>query len=361
MRVVLANSVRELGGEEVWEVRFAKFLLANQDQVRFFVRPGKFSEVVKKEGFSVVEFPMRFDWDIFAIKKFQKELKNFQAELVMFNARRDFRIGVIGAGWAGVPLKIKRSWFLKSSIWDKFYYNRVDYVVCLSKNIESLFKKKLGLSPNKIFYLPNGAQLERFEKVDGSRFRNQLGIKQDELLIGISARLEKHKRQADLIQAGKILVEKGYKIKIAFAGDGKNRASLEKLVDELRMREFVRFLGFVERIEEFLLSLDLFVFCSEFEGMPLAVLEAMASAKPIITTSLPGIIEIIEDGKDGLFYSVGDINQLAEKIELLIKDKNLREKIAQSARDRVEKEFSETKLFEQFRQWLDRKLMEKRG
>ena len=305
---------------------------------------------------------MRFDFDIFAIKKFQKELQSFQAEVVMFNARRDFRIGMIGAGWAKIPLKIqyKGSSFLTGWFLNKFYYHWVDYVICVSKEIEELFKKKLKLAGDKIFYLPNGVELARFNNLDGGGFRKKLGLNQDELLIGMSARLDKRKRQADLIQAGKILIDKGYKIKIALAGDGRNRANLEKLVDELRMREKVVFLGFVEKIEEFLLSLDLFVFCSEFEGMPLAVLEAMASAKPIIATSLPGIIEIMDDRKDGLLYPVGDINQLAEKIELLLKDKNLRERFAKSARERVEKKFSEIELFKQFREWLERKLKEKK-
>ena len=102
MKIALFNSCRYLGGAEFWQVRFAKFLRESGDEVRFFLRPGKFSELVRKEGFALQEPAMRFDLNLLSLGQIWMGLREFSPDVVLFNDQRDLRLGVIAAGLAGV-------------------------------------------------------------------------------------------------------------------------------------------------------------------------------------------------------------------------------------------------------------------
>jgi len=361
MKVALLNSCRYLGGAELWQIRLAKFLAAQKDEVKFLVKPGRFADLVKKEGFASVSIPMAFDLDIFSICKIFRELKSFQPDAVIFNDQRDLRLGVLAASRAKVPLKIQRKgWsFLKGSFRDRFYYSRVDYVAAVSKDIEHLFKEKLNMGDSRLYYLPNGVSLDRFQNLDPLALRKKISASPDEILLGMAGRLEKQKRQADLIRAAQILTRRGHKVRVILAGEGKARQSLEKLALNIGVAQLVSFLGFVEKVEEFLVGLDIFVFCSEQEGMPNAVLEAFAAARPVVAAEIAGVRELIENGKSGLLYSAGDVDALAGLIERLIQDPALRGNLASAARHAVEEKVAERKIFLGFREWLSQKLKEK--
>ena len=116
----------------------------------------------------------------------------------------------------------------------------------------------------------------------------------------------------------------------------------------------------MDKIEEFLRGLDIFVFCSEWEGMPNAVLEAMASGKPVVATDIEGVRELIEDGKSGLLYQAGDVDALARCIERLIQDREYAERLGEFAWRRVEEKFSEQRIFEEFRNRLIGALKDRR-
>jgi glycosyltransferase involved in cell wall biosynthesis len=357
MKAALVNSCRFIGGSELWQVRFAKFLKSQGDQAKFYLRPGKFSEHVEKEGFPVIEIAMRSDLDIFSALKFYQEFKAYKPDVVIFNDQRDLRLGSIAAKNAGVPLKIQsKAWsYLKGSFRDRFFYRRIDVVVCVSRAIENLFAEKLNLDQSRLHYLPYGIDLERFQGLDKKALRKKVGAGDDEFLLGMTGRMVKQKRQSDLIRAAKALCERGHKLKVVLAGEGKDRPGLEDLARELGLTERVIFLGFVEKIEEFLADLDIFVFCSEQEGMPNAVLEALASGTPVIAASIPGVDELIESGKNGLLYPVGDVPALAGSIESLLNGKISGPGLGKAAVKRIAENFDERKIFTGFREWLIQK------
>jgi glycosyltransferase involved in cell wall biosynthesis len=347
-----------VGGAELWQVRFAKFLQAQGDQVYFFLRPGKFAELVEKRGFELSRIQMGFDLDPVGIFELYRGFKKFRPEVVIFNDQRELRLGVISAGLARVPLKVQRKGFsfLKGSLRDRLYYGRLDYVVAVSRAIEELYREKLGMGSERLIYLPNGVNLDRFDKVDGKALRKKLGIADDEILIGMAGRLERQKRQGDLIRAGKLLVERGYKIRVALAGEGRDRQSLARLATGIGMDKRVAFLGFLDSIEEFLAGLDIFVFCSEWEGMPNTVLEAMAAGRPVVAADIAGVREVIEHGKNGLLYEAGKVEELAERVESLIRDRGRAERMGAEARATISERFDERKIFLDFLGWLRKKV-----
>jgi glycosyltransferase involved in cell wall biosynthesis len=361
MKVALANSCQFLGGAEFWQIRFARFLQAAGDEVKFFLRPGEFFDLVKRQGHHPVEIAMGHDLDIFSIIRFYRGLKIFQPEVVIFNDQRDLRLGAISAGMADVPLKLQRKgWsYLKGSFRDRFYYKRVDYVACLSESITRLFVEKLNMPKSRLYHLPNGVELDRFQNADPGALRRSLGAGDGEVLLGMAGRLARQKRQSDLVRAAKILQGRGLKLRVVLAGEGRERPNLEALVRELEMSASVHLLGFVDKIEEFLAGLDVFVFCSEWEGMPNAVLEAMACGKPVVAANIPGVKELIENEKNGILYPPGDVQVLAARLERLVKDRPLAAELGQAARKTIEQKFDERKIFLAFREWLMQRLKEK--
>jgi glycosyltransferase involved in cell wall biosynthesis len=101
----------------------------------------------------------------------------------------------------------------------------------------------------------------------------------------------------------------------------------------------IEFLGFREDIPKLIQAMDIFVLPSLSEGHPLALLEAMASEKPVVATDVGGLREVVEDGKAGILVPPKDPRALADKIMMLIKNKELAQEMAISGRTRVVKVF----------------------
>ena len=150
----------------------------------------------------------------------------------------------------------------------------------------------------------------------------------------------------ELMAAAKGLVGRGYDVKVVLVGDDIYRHSrsykerLLSLVGSAGLRDRVIFTGFREDIPELLASFDIFVLPSRSEGFGRVNLEAMAMARPVISTNIGGIPEIVLDGITGILVPPGDSEALSRAITVLLDDPHLRERMGREGRRRVEKHFS---------------------
>lgn len=152
------------------------------------------------------------------------------------------------------------------------------------------------------------------------------------LFVGAIGKL---KGEKDLIRALAILRDGKPNLKVSFLGYGAE--SLKEYCDELEITDFVEYLGAVsmdERVRFFQQS-DIFVLPTYAEAMPMSVIEAMAAGLPVISTQVGGIPELIEDGADGLLFTPGDVNALAEKISFLLNNKDARIRIGNKAKQKA--------------------------
>ncbi|MDY6866960.1 MAG: glycosyltransferase [Chloroflexota bacterium] len=167
-------------------------------------------------------------------------------------------------------------------------------------------------------------------------------------LIFSVSQLAERKGYPVLLEACKILAERGCDFDCMIAGDGPERAILERLREEYQLQDRVQLLGIVfqEQLVDYLNQTDIFVLpCvtaanGDMDGVPVALMEAMAMELPVISTYVSGIPELIEDGQSGLLVEERDAVALADAIQRLLEDQKLRQDLGKGGRCKVSQEYN---------------------
>jgi glycosyltransferase involved in cell wall biosynthesis len=195
-----------------------------------------------------------------------------------------------------------------------------------------------------IYIVHYGVDLKSFFPIEKKEKRKTPII----LSIG---RLVEKKGFSYLIKACEILVEKGYKFHCQIVGDGPLRDFLQTLIDQKNLGDHVKLVGvvFQENIRNYLNQAEIFALpCviaanGDRDGVPNVLIEAMAMKLPVISTNIIGIPELIRDGRDGLLVPQKDEVALADTIEFLLKNEDLRHLYGKEGRARIEEDFNLTK------------------
>ncbi|MGH2874087.1 MAG: glycosyltransferase [Solirubrobacteraceae bacterium] len=190
--------------------------------------------------------------------------------------------------------------------------------------------------PDAIRVIYNG--IDRPLKPGGDR-SSGLRPSDDTPLIGAVGRLYHEKDYPNLIRAVALLVARGRAVRCVIVGDGPCEAQLRALIAELHLTEAVQLTGRREDVSAIVGDLDVAVLSSIWEGIPLAGLEYMAAAAPIVATAVGGLPEMIRDGTDGLLVAPGSPEALADGIAGLLDDRALARRLGESARARQRLEF----------------------
>lgn len=193
-------------------------------------------------------------------------------------------------------------------------------VVAVSQQTEE-HARQVGEGRNgKLRVIENGVDLSRFRPDLEARaaMRAELGVTEGTRMIGTAGRLEDVKNQAMLLRAAAPLLDAG--TQLVLVGDGPRRAPLCALAQELGRVDQVRMLGLRSDVPRVLSALDIFVLSSHTEGLPLVLLEAMATGLPVVSTAVGGIAGVVEDGQTGLLVAEGDEQRLRECMAELLRD-----------------------------------------
>ncbi len=145
-------------------------------------------------------------------------------------------------------------------------------------------------------------------------------VNDGEVLVGSLGRLDPQKGFEFLIQAAACVVKEAPNVRFAVAGDGSQRKQLDELINSLGLPEHFRLIGFRSDSADFLAALDIFAISSLWEGLPLALIEAMQLRKPAVATVVGGIPEVIQDRVNGLLVPPRDAGKLAAAILELVHD-----------------------------------------
>ncbi len=216
---------------------------------------------------------------------------------------------------------------------EKIAYKNADVVVFLSEAEKEQFKKKLGFLPRRFEIIPTGVEIPDIPGGDVKRLKEEFSLGED-ITITTVGRLIGVKGIDIFIHAMEGVEGK---FRALIVGDGPERKRLEALVKESHLENKVIFSGWRDDIPAILAASDIFVLSSYSEGLPIALLEAMASGKPCIVTDI-GLP--VENRKDALVVRAGDAEELKKAVEELLENKKLRERLGKEAKKKVIAKFS---------------------
>ncbi|HEY5192258.1 MAG TPA: glycosyltransferase [Solirubrobacteraceae bacterium] len=175
-----------------------------------------------------------------------------------------------------------------------------------------------GIDPRHTLFIPNGVPPSA--PPSGRDIRAELGIESGAPVIGAVGVHRPQKALHVLLRAAAILAEEWPSLQVLMVGDGPERVALERLAGELRVVDTVRFLGSRSDVSDILRALDVAVCCSDFEGSPLAVMEYMDAALPVVATEVGGVPDLIEPDVHGLLVPPRNPSALAHAIAELLRD-----------------------------------------
>jgi glycosyltransferase involved in cell wall biosynthesis len=192
--------------------------------------------------------------------------------------------------------------------------------------------------------VPYGIDVRDWSMSDDQRLvaRRDLAVDEDDVVVGIAARLTEGKGHADAIEAVERVSHEIPRVRLLIAGEGPLREPLEAAARKQPTNR-VRFLGFVQDVPLFMNAVDVVCFPTEpwlGEGFGLAALEAMASCRPVVATAVASLPEVVLDGETGLVVPAGDVDALARALGRLSADKDERFRMGAAGHHRAGSTFS---------------------
>jgi len=241
--------------------------------------------------------------------------------------------------WLTAHWKLK-TYCLLDSLWIRFF----DRIVAVSNEVKrDMLRYKIP--GKKIRVIDNGIAIERFEKlVETKSMKNQLGFEEKIRIIGTIGNLGTEKGHIYLLEAAKQILDVVKDLKFLIIGDGRLRKPLEEKSEELGIKKHIIFTGQRKDIPELLMAMDIFVLPSIKEGLPIALLEAMAAKRPVIATRVGAIPKVIENRDIGVLVEPKDIKGLRDAIMNLLNDPGRMNLLARKGFDRVCMDFSSDEM-----------------
>ena len=373
-RVMQVISNLEIGGAQ----EVVRTLAENIDQfgstsVVCTFQDGPLSEAIRSQGIPVEVLPER-KHSVFSVIPYINEMVNYYQQLQHLVEK--YQIDVIQThllrSMDFLVLLLRKShgprvyWTFHNSLFDlredhlvkhrwslkikRFSHHvlywlgskRVDGIIAVSQDVKTaIMDTMVGIPNNKITIIRNCVDFQRYKRnIDRQKAREVIGFTEENMIGVVVATFKKQKGHRFLVEAVSSLVQKYPEFRVLFVGDGELRSEMENLVDELGLKGVIHFLGTRSDIPSILAASDLFILPSLWEGLPMALIEAMASGLPVVATRVSGTSEVMVDGKSGILVEPGVSKALASAIQKMLENPEKTREMGIFARDRVEDLFS---------------------
>ena len=281
-------------------------------------------------------------------------LREHRIDLVHTHRYKDTVLGVIAAKLAGVPHVVRTMHGLREPMtgWNRIKFGAyealdktmlrwgADRVVAVSSRMAGTLISSGYRSP-QVTTIHNGIDLGRtIASRRPEDMKRELGLDDATIVIGTAGRLVPVKGHDTFVRAAKLILDREPGARFAIAGDGPLEQDLKALASRLGVDGACRFLGARGDIHEVMAAMDVFVLPSLNEGLPMAVLEAMALAKPVVASKVGGLPEVIRHGESGLLVAAGHEQALAGACLELARNRGRAARLGAEAKRSVEEEFS---------------------
>ena len=246
--------------------------------------------------------------------------------------------------YARLPRRVL-AWAYHYVRWELPLMRAADRIIAVSDEIARSLGRWFGVASKRIEVVYNGVDTGRFrpDTERAASIRRALGLGEDEAVVLFVSHVTRQKGLHVLLRALPRVREAWPRVRVVVVGAGDYLADGQALAQRLGVSSQVFFAGEVphERTPEYLAACDVFVFPTlRQEGLPFALLEAMASEKPVLASRIGGVPSVVRDGVNGVLVRAGDPEALAEGLLGLLADRQLARQLARSARDTVLRAFS---------------------
>ncbi len=311
-------------------------------------------EIVKQfaeNGGQVFEAPMAHRFDFSVVDQLVDYIKTNSIDVIHSHGYKSDILGVIAAKKAKIPIVVTPHGFentndlkLRMFIWlgcqaMKFADKVVPLSTELMKDVESY-----GIRAPQAVYIQNGVDLTEVDAIAKAEQQYSKAKKR----IGFIGQMISRKNIDDILIIFDEIATKRDNVELVLLGDGDERVRLETLSQKLACNADIQFLGYRDDRLEYLKSFDLFVMTSTLEGIPRCLMEACAMGTPVAAYDIPGIDQLISDGKTGLLAKLGDRDGLKAKWLQILDDKSLANSLGENAKHFVNQHFSARRMAEEY-------------
>ena len=358
MRLLLVITKGVQGGAQQYVSSFAAGFQARGWEVEVAMGAGEdLAAWCKGRGIPVhrvaLDNPINPPKDALAGWQLYRLMRQGRYDIAHINSTKAGIVGLEAARRAHVPIRVFTAHGFRSILltnprqhnfwaWMERRYLRAANRIIAVSHYELQECLKNGIVPNaKAVVIHNGVSLSRVEAgAEVGRRREDLGLTENDLVVGTVSRLEAAKGMEWWIRAAALVAVEEPRARFVIVGEGPEAGKLRALTAELGLIGRVIWMGRCTGVE-YLHLFDVFALSSLYEGFSIAILEAMASRLPVVATRVGGNPEAVKEGETGLLVPTCDAPALAGALLSLLREKAQRRAMGERARDRVEREFTE--------------------
>jgi starch synthase (maltosyl-transferring) len=214
-----------------------------------------------------------------------------------------------------------------------------DRVVCVSESVAQVARDQIRIPANRVCVIPNGIAISEYDAVLPID-PQELGVRPRRRLIAVVGRLHAQKGPDWLLHVAPRMLAEFADVDLVFVGHGPEEPALRRQASESGIADRVHFTGWRSDVPAILRSSALLVLPSRWEGMPNAILEAMAVALPVVATRVEGVEELLGPSSESQMVEFGDDEALARKVASILRDPRFAHELGQQNRARVLQHFS---------------------
>jgi glycosyltransferase involved in cell wall biosynthesis len=350
MKILHTEASPGWGGQEIRVLDEAEGCIERGHKVWIAGQPH--SQIVPascKRGIETFELPFgRVNFN--TVRAMIGLIRQLDPDIVVTHSRNDTWIATLGILFGRGRAKLIRmrhvSIPVKPGLRNRWLYGRRSArVVTTGEMIRSHLIEVLKLDPSHVVSIPTGTDLSRYHPGDKTQARAKLGLPADKKLIGMVATLRSWKGHRFMVDA--LLERKLDGAVLVLVGDGPQEPMLRKQVEERGLKDRVIFAGRREDVQDWLRAFDVFVLPSTGnEGIPQALMQAMATGLPVVTTPVGAIPELVVHNESGFIVQPENPASLAEGIAAVLSDPALAKRLGDAGRAIVERKHTKAAMLD---------------
>lgn len=227
------------------------------------------------------------------------------------------------------------------------------HIVATAHSMREELRRNRIAPASRISMIHTGLDLSGFDRpMDRAAACRALGLEPGRPVVGWAGRLNRQKAPFDFLRVAERVVRAAPGVQVFMAGEGPLESEVRALAAKLDLGGSLIAAPWQSDVPAMLAAFDVYVSTSYWEGLPVAILEAMASGRAVVATAVDGVGEAIEHGVSGFLVEAGDLEALAEQVARLLGDEDLRARVGAAARERVEAAFTIERMIDEWESLL---------